>query len=124
MEGKKLCNSGPFQPKIVRLAIVNLMAFFLTFINSDTTCCNTDEFYKDAEQGGHPPSPVVYLVPLTQSRAHCAASQTDIESGRFGVLSRGVLGPVGAFFVRVRALFAETPRIELVQNRGPQLTVS
>ena len=45
--------------------------------------------YKDAVQGGNPLPRLVYLAPLAKSRAHGAASQSGIESGRFGS-DRGV----------------------------------
>ena len=60
--------------------------------------------YKDAVQGGHPPPPIVYLVPLAKSRAHGAASQTGIELGRFG--SDRVI------FCSTKGVFEKTPLLE------------
>ena len=65
------------------------------------------------------------LVKRASSRAFWVGSELFLlDSRRFGVLSRGDLGPVGAFFVRARAFSQNAPRIELVLNSGPKLMVS
>ena len=67
--------------------------------------------YKDAVQGGNPLPRLVYLAPLAKSRAHGAASQSGIESGRFGsdrgvfcsnqgVFSENALSRQGVFFAK------------------------